>query len=285
MDLEVVADCACVVGEGPLWHPLEQQLYWTDIPTGRMFRYDPGTHRYEQFYQGDPVGGFTCQEDGDLLLFGPRGSVTIWGAGRTVRMIEEIPAERETRFNDVIADPRGRVFAGTMPGPNHPAHLYRLHTDGTLTLILDRLGQANGMGFTPDRSHLYLTDTRKRVIYQFEYDPDTGRIAEPRVFTRVPEDEGAPDGLTVDRDGYVWSARWGGGCVVRYAPDGREDGRILLPTPKVTSVAFGGPDYSELYITTGGGDDREANGPEAGMLFRVRPGVRGVPEFLSRVWI
>ncbi|MBI3911929.1 MAG: SMP-30/gluconolactonase/LRE family protein [Armatimonadetes bacterium] len=285
MEPELIADYECVVGEGPLWHPGERRLYWVDIPTGRMFRYDPATGSHEQFYQGEVVGGFTIQVDGSLLLFMARGAVKIWREGELTTVIEEIPEEHNTRFNDVIADPMGRVFAGTMPAVDHPARLYRLDPDGTLTRVLDGRGLSNGMGFTTDRRGMYWTDTYRLAIYLFDYDQNTGALTNERVFVRIPEGEGLLDGLTVDADGFVWSARWDGGCVIRYAPDGSEERRIRLPAQRVSSMAFGGPDYGDLYITTAGGDNRVENGPGAGALFRVRPGVLGLPDFLSRIHV
>jgi D-xylonolactonase len=286
MEPELIADFECVVGEGPLWHPDEQHLYWTDIGTGRMFRYDPATGKSEQVYQGEPVGGFTIQADGALLLFGARGEIKTWRDGTTMVIREDIPDERQTRFNDVFADPVGRVYCGTMPTKDRLGRLYRLDPDGTLTLLLEDVGTSNGMGLTPDRRQMYYTDTTKHVIYLFDYDQPTGALTNQRVFVRTPDapSEGHPDGMTVDADGYVWSARWDGGCLVRYAPDGREVQRIRFPALKVSCPTFGGADYADLYVTCAGGDKKVIDGPGAGALFRMRiPGVRGVPEFRSRV--
>lgn len=282
---ELIADYACETGEGPLWHPEEQRLYWTDIPKGRMFRYDPATGHHEQCYEGEPVGGFTLQADGSLLLFKARGAVQIWRDGTLTTVIEEIPDERESRFNDVIADPAGRVFCGTMPTPDRLGRLYRLDTDGTLTLMLEDIGCSNGMGFTPDRRQMYYTDTTRREIYLFDYDQGTGAITNQRIFARVPEreGEGSPDGMTVDAEGRVWSARWGGNCVVRYGADGAVESRITFPAKNVSCMTFGGPDYTDMYVTTAGGDHKDTDGAGAGAIFRLDPGVRGVPEFVSRV--
>src|SRR5690348_1989432 len=126
MQLEVICDYRCEIGENPLWHDIEKRLYWCDIPTGRLFRYDPGNGKHEQFYQGEIVGGFTIQADGSLLLFMAHGAVKLWRKGSLTTLIDEIPEERETRFNDVIADPAGRVFCGTMPAGPRPGRLYRL---------------------------------------------------------------------------------------------------------------------------------------------------------------
>ncbi len=285
MEPELIADYRCVIGEGPLWHPLEKRVYWTDIATGRMFRYDPATGQHEQFYQGDIVGGFTIQEDGALLLFMAKGAIKVWRRGRLSTVIDEIPGELDSRFNDVIADPEGRVFCGTMSSPQHAGRLYLLDTDGTLAKVLDDVGTSNGMGFTPDRKGMYYTDTTAREIYLFDYDRATGAIRNRRVFARVPKEpgEGGPDGMTVDAEGYVWSARWGGSCLVRYAPDGTEVARILFPAVQVSSVVFGGEGYEDMYVTTAGGDHKAELGPGAGALFRVRLGIKGVAEFPSRV--
>lgn len=285
MQPEIVADYQCVTGEGPLWHPVEKRLYWVDIPSGRLMRYDPAARSSEVFEIGSPIGGFTLQADGDLLLFMARGAVQRWHNGALTPVVEEIPYEADNRFNDVIADPEGRVYCGTMTSPTHPGRLYRLDRDGALTVLLDGIGTSNGLGFTPDLKGLYYTDTRCGEIFLFDYDRATGAISNRRVFVRVPdtEGEGKPDGLTVDAEGCVWSARWGGGCVVRYAPDGRELLRIAFPARCVSCVTFGGDDCRDMYVTTAGGDRREEQGSGAGALFVLRPGVRGVPEFVSRV--
>jgi D-xylono/L-arabinono-1,4-lactonase len=281
----MIADYACVTGEGPLWHPDEGRLYWVDIPTGRMFRYEPATGHHEPCYQGPSVGGFTLQADGKLLLFMEKGAIRAWQDGFCETIVPEIPEERESRFNDVIADPEGRVFCGTMPTRERPGRLYRLDRDGSLRVVVPEVGISNGMGFTPDGTGMYYTDTRARCIYLYDYDRATGEIGNRRIFASVPAEpgEGGPDGMTVDAEGYVWSARWDGGCLVRYDPQGREVGRIAFPAKKVSCPTFGGPDYADLYVTTAGGQNKAEDGEGAGALFRVDAGVRGVPEFRSRV--
>lgn len=283
MQPELIADYQCHTGEGPLWHPTEQVVYWTDIPAGKLFRYDPATGRHEQVYQGEPVGGFTIQDDGSLLLFMARGAVAIWRDGSLTTVLEDIPDERETRFNDVFADPVGRVYCGTMPTKQRKGRLYRLDPDRKLSLLLEGIGVSNGMGLTLDRKQLYYTDSAAKQIYLFDYDQSTGALSNRRTFVDVTAEEGVPDGMTVDAEGYVWSARWDGWCLVRYAPDGHEVQRIRFPVKKVSSVIFGGPDYTDMYVTTAGGYDRTENGPGAGALFRLRLGVKGLPEYPSRI--
>jgi len=281
--LELIADYKCRTGEGPLWHPMERKLYWVDIPMGRLFVYDPATKLHRMVYEGDQIGGFTIQADGSLLCFMSKGAIRVWRDGfvRTIR--ESLPGEEDSRFNDVIADPAGRVFCGTMATSSHAGRLYRLDTDGTITPVVDGVGVSNGMGFTPDRKAMYYVDSRPREVYKFDYDESTGVITNRRVFVKTPDDEGVPDGMTVDAEGFVWVAKWDGGCLIRFRPDGTEERRITFPAKKVSCPTFGGDDYGDLYVTTAGGQDKAANGPGAGCLYRVRTGIHGVPEFFSRV--
>lgn len=283
MKPKIVADTRLVVGEGTLWHAGEQKLYWLDIPNGSIYRYDPREGRHERIYAGEVIGGFTIQADGSLLLFMARGAVRTWKRGELSTVIEEIPEERETRFNDVIADPEGRVFCGTMSTPKRPGCLYRLGRDGKITKLLEGIGISNGLGFSPDRKRLYYTDSAKGEIYVFDYDKAGGTISNQRVLIRVPASEGEPDGLTVDAEGYLWSARWNGGCIVRFSPEGREVLRVELPARKVSCLTFGGMDCQDIYISTAGGDKRDEEGPGAGALFCLNLGIRGRAEFPSRV--
>ena len=282
---ELVADTRCQTGEGPLWHPDEQAVYWVDIPAGQLFRYDPATGRHELVYEspGEAIGGFTLQADGALLLFQSRRAIRRWRAGRVETVVAEIPEERAGRFNDVIADPDGRVFCGTMPIGDRPGVLYRLDRDGSIRPVFDDAGVSNGMGFTPDLRRMYHTNSLKRLIVVFDYDRASGELSNRQDVVRVPEEGGIPDGMTVDANGDVWSARWDGSALYKYNPVGEELLRIPFPAKKVSSIVFGGPELDDAYVTTAGGQDRANEGPGAGALFRIRLGVRGVPEFRSRV--
>ena len=269
--------------EVPTWHPHRQCLYWTDIPQGKMYRYNHQANKPEQFYSGEPVGGFTIQTDGSLLLFKTKGTIEHLRNGKITTIVAEIPAERFTRFNDAIADPLGRVYSGTMATPNYPGRLYRLDLDGSLQIIMEGLTIPNGMGFSPDLKYFYTTDSDTRTIYRFEYDLATGDLSEPEVHILTTEIEGVPDGLTIDSEGYIWSARWDGHHVFRYSPEGEEVARIHFPTAKVSSLIFGGADYDTLYITTAGGQERSHLDNLAGSIFHLNPGVKGKAEFLSKV--
>ena len=280
---ELMADYRCETGEGPLWHPMERQVYWSDIPRGRIFRLNPFSRRHEQIYEGRIVGGYTIQSDGSLLLFMDRGSVAVWRDGKLKYLVNEMEGETDNRFNDVAADPAGRVFCGTMPTDTRSATLYRMDTDGSVTTVLEGVGLSNGIGFSPDQKQMYYTDSLARKIYIFDYDIDSGDITNQRVFVETPDDGSIPDGMTVDAEGYVWGARWDGSSLYRYNPDGEQVVQIQFPAKKVSSVIFGGVDLTDMYVTTAGGCNKAEEGPGAGGLFRLNVGIQGKPEFLSRV--
>lgn len=285
--VDLIADFACHTGENPIWHPDEAVLYWLDIPQGRIFRFDPESHQAERFWQGNVVGGMTIQEDGALLLFMEAGRVALLANGSLTTLVEKRKEEANKRFNDVIATPSGSVFCGTLSyDEGGTGSLFHLNSDRTLTTLIDSVGIANGMGFSPDLSHFYFTDsTPARKIYRYDYDRERDALHGETVFSHLPPEDGLPDGLTVDADGFVWSARWDGGKVIRFVPSGEIDCEIEIPgAKKVSSVAFGGPDFGDLYVTTAGGEDKHQNGENAGALFRIRSDTfRGRAEFRSSI--
>jgi len=285
MEPTILTDHRSWLGENPLWHPGEACLYWTDAGTGEILRYDPESDAVECVYEGERVGGFTVQGDGSLLLFGFDRAVELAADGTARTVLESVP--EGGRFNDVIADPRGRVFCGVMHDDGRPGALYRLDRDGTVDRVVPDVLASNGLGFSPDREYLYYTDTNAYEIYRFSYDETTGRLSDRELFARVAEDgPGKPDGMVVDGTGDVWSARWNGYCLVRYRPDGSERARYDFPVRKVTSLTFGGPDYGTAYVTTARRNTDSAQldpEPEAGATFGLEPAVDGFEPFRSRI--
>ena len=268
--------------EGPLWHPEQRLLYITDIPRGRLFAYDPATGKHEVVYQGRTVGGMTLQADGHLLLFRDNGNVVSWNHGEEVEVIGAIKGEEGMRFNDAEADPKGRVFSGTYADDGHAkGRLYRIEPDGAYEAVVDGLGCSNGMGFTPDLTGFYLVDSPTHTVFQFDYDVARGKLSERRALITTPPERGFPDGMTVDAEGFVWVAYWDGRAVSRFTPEGQEDMRIGLPVKKVSCVTIVDDVF---YVSSAGHDNVAENGRLAGSLFKFRvPGVKGVPEFRSRI--
>ncbi len=281
----VVVDLPSQTGEGPLWNQHERKVYWVDIPPGRLYRYDPDAGENVIVYQHSAaIGGYTFQADGSILLFCAKGQVLRWHEEEVTTIVDEIPEESGGRFNDVIAGPDGHVFCGTMPTGNGRARLYRLELDGSLTTLFDDIGLSNGFGFSPDNRTMYHTDTTGGVIYRLDYEPGTGEVSNRQVLVRVPAGEGMPDGMAVDAEGAIWSARWDGHALYKYRDTGELLGMVPFPVRKVSSLTFGGDDLGTAYVTTAGGSDRgDVEGSLAGSLFRTDLGVKGRPAFLSRI--
>lgn len=280
---EIIHDIKSVVGECPIWNSLDEKLYWIDILSGVVYRYDPKNSIVDEVYRGDVIGGYTIQQDGSLLLFMEEGAIKIWKENKLTTVVEKVQKLNGTRFNDVIADPVGRVFCGTMPDKKREAYLYRLELDGSLTLILEELGLSNGMGFTPDKKKMYFTDSKKGEIYIFDYDKENGSLSNKRLFHKITEEGVEPDGLTVDAEGYVWSAQWNGRCIKRLTPDGQEDLQIFFPAKKITSMTFAGSNYQNLYVTSAMESRTQRKEEKAGSLFRLDLKTKGLPEHFSRV--
>jgi sugar lactone lactonase YvrE len=281
MITRVAADFPCPCGEGPLWHPEQELLYWFDVENGNMYIYDPGERRAVRVYQGETIGGATLQADGQLLLLMNRGALGLWEPEQGLRLQRQTtPGAEHTRFNDAIADPEGRVFSGTMPSEQQPGRLYRLDPDGTIQVVIEELGQPNGMAFSPDGSFFYLTDTRARNIQRFRYDRNTGQLSDASILIEIPEGQGQPDGLTVDSLGNLWSAQWDGSSIRRYDPQGKLLEIIAMPARHITSLAFVG---NLLYVTSAGGAERPETGDQAGALFELETELTAPPEFRSCV--
>jgi D-xylonolactonase len=293
-DPAVAVDIACATGEGPLWHPETAVLYWTDIPAGQIHGYDPATGEHDLVYEAPDgrIGGFTIQTDGALLLFGEAGAVGRLDptTGERTPVVAPDPDRFHGRFNDVIADPTGRVYAGVMPdlAAGEPGHLYRLDTDGQFEHVV-ACDLPNGMGFTPDRTAMYFTDTCEHdpdapgYVYRYEYDRATGELSGRELFLEATDIDGYPDGLTVDAEGSVWVAFWDGHTLRRFSPDGSQQRVVELSPAKVSSISFGEADYTAAYITTACLATRATEGRLAGSLFRADLGVGGRAEHRSAI--
>jgi D-xylonolactonase len=278
----VAAEVKCRIGEGVLFHPDEGTVYWVDIPTGELYRYDPAIDDYAVIHADPPIGGFTFQSDGSILLFGAEGRITRWKDGETSTLVDRIKGEEQMRFNDVIADPEGRVFAGTMTDSDHTVgRLYRLDTDGSVTKLEESIELPNGMGFSPDTETFYFVETNTNTIYHYDYEAETGELSNREVFSRR-DGEGNYDGLTVDAGGGVWTGLWNGGAIVRHTLDGRIDKRIDLPAMNITTLSFGGEEYRTVYVISAT-YEAELSDTDAGRLFQIEPGAEGKPEYYSSV--
>jgi D-xylonolactonase len=241
-----------------------------------MYRLDLYSGLPRLIYQGPTVGGFTLQRDGELLLFRVH-DIAVLHRNETLSVQQTVADGGMERFNDVIADPEGRVFAGTIGKTDQCGGLYRLEPCGTLTKLFAGTGCSNGMGFSLDTSRFYWTCSTTRQIFQFDYDRSTGELRDRRLFYAASPGEGIPDGLAVDAEGYIWSARWGGGSIIRHAPDGSVITSIPFPVPNVSSLCFAGDNLDRIVVTSA----KQAEVRSSGFLFETKAPVRGLKEFRS----
>ena len=287
-DVELVLDAKARLGEGAVWDAHRQLLYWVDIEGHEVHVFDPARRHDRSFALGDSVGTVVPRQKGGLALTLGRAFAALDLETRTVSVLAEPEEERVrlgNRFNDGKCDPRGRFWAGTMAVSEAAAAggLYRLDPDLRVHRMLDDVSISNGIVWSARADLMYYIDSPTREVAVFDYDDATGAIDNRRVAVRLPARHGWPDGMTMDAEGLLWIAEWDGGSVSRWDPaTGKLVRRVKLPVSRVTSCAFGGPDLDELYVTTAWSRLLPAarrSQPAAGGLFRVRPGVRGVPAF------
>ena len=283
LQAELLFDCRCRLGEGPLWHLIEQRLYWVDIENNELYYANPELTGYAKVEFPTPVSALGFVKDGGLILATGEGFATSNGQPNTLQQIwHPFPDQPELRMNDGKVDPAGRFWAGTLDPAQAQAALYRLDPDGARHTLLRQIGIANGLGWSPDRKTMYFTDSLRYTIYAFDYDLATGEIHNQRPFIELRKDERGivPDGLCVDAEGCIWSAQWNGWQVVRYSPTGEILQQIALPTQLVTSCCFGGPNLDRLFITTAWTDltpeERRAQ-PLAGSVFTLQTATQGQP--------
>jgi sugar lactone lactonase YvrE len=266
--------------EGPLWDATTARLWWVDIVGERVHCFEPVSGEDRSWRTPGQPGGVVLGASGEPVVAAPEGLALLDRDSKTVEL--RVPVEQDkrgNRANDVKIDSRGRPWVGTMAYDKRPraAGLYRVDGD-TAACVVDGLTISNGPAFDEARGRLYLADTALFLVDVFDLDIGTGELSGRRRFLDLSEAGVWPDGMAVDDDGMLWVALGLAGAVHRYRPDGTLDGVVELPTSNPTSVAFGGADGGDLYITTSWVDCEErATQPLAGAIFRCRPGVTGRP--------
>ncbi len=286
IEIEQVGNGRYLLGEGPVWDTHDRVLYWVDVLGATIWRYDPNNGTFKSWTLPDVVSSLALREGGGAVVTLSNGFYTLdFDTAECVRIGDAIEDDLATRFNDGKVDRRGRCIAGTMDNEVQESigSLYSLNERGVVSKLDSGYICSNGPCWSLDNRTLYHTDSIKSTIFAYDYDLEKDSVGPRRVFAdlRALGFESAPDGCTVDSEGYLWSAQCMAGCIARIAPDGSLDRVVELPVKFVTSVAFGGKDLDTLYVTSLnfpllGVKPTEAN---AGGLFEVHGlGVTGVPE-------
>jgi L-arabinonolactonase len=282
-----VSDVRAKLGECPLWSAADQRLYWIDIDGQAVHRHDPTTGTDETRVAPGRPGSLALMASPGRLLVAIEGRIAVldWETGEWRDWIGLEPEGQGNRLNDGRCDPAGRFWVGSMfvdtKAGRNSGILHRVAADGSATRVRSGIGVPNGLGFAPDGRTMYFADTHRDLVWAFDYDVDTGEPSNERVFLDFAGLPGRPDGAAVDEAGCYWIACVYGSAVLRVTPSGEVDRRILVPVTKPTMPAFGGPDLSTLFITTiggGGSHPVDPSQPDAGALFAVDVGVRGLPE-------
>ena len=293
--MEIIANDANLCGEGPHWDELEQALYWTDIDGRKLYRFLRQEERHELVLAGFEINGFTRQADASFVFTNTRGAWT-WRPGQEPVLLASQADGQQCHLNDCLADPEGRVYSGSFhldaDGNSAPSFLFRIDTDGSVHVADDGIRFANGLALSPSGNTLYFTDLAARCVYAYDRRQQDGSLRNRRVFLRLDRSVGLPDGLTVDAEGHLWCAHWFGGCLSRFDPDGTLERRIITPAKQTTSLAFGGADLDEIYVTSAALPNCLILAPDGydpakefsgGPLYRFRAGIQGRTKHRSKV--
>ena len=284
MEIMVPARCSCILGEGVIWDKSRHCVWWVDIESREILRHNVMEASYEVWPMSKRPTAIALTRsnqllvscDDELFFFDPEN--TIFTSILTVN--HPTPA---IQFNDGTCDRAGNFWIGSMDEDGgHPiGSLYQFTPDHDLHKVIDGIGISNGIAFSPDGGILYFADSSTGEMTSWDYDPGQGRILSQRSFgcnERIP---GTPDGATIDRDGYLWSARWDGWCIIRHSPDGTIDQEIKLPVQRPTNCVFGGSRLSTLYVTTARSGLKESElsaQPLAGCLLAIETPYTGIEE-------
>jgi sugar lactone lactonase YvrE len=271
------------LGEGIRWDARRDELLRVDIPAGLVYRErvaDDGSLVAVRTYDvGGSVGAINPIDGDDGWLLALDQGIAHLAPDGVVRPLLDL-APPDVKMNDAACDPQGRLWAGTISDRDGAAALYRLDADGRSEIVVEGLTISNGLGWSLDGRTMYLADSTPGTVTAFDFDGERGTVANARVLIRLAEEEGMPDGLTVDAEGDLWIAIWGGSSVRRYGPDGALRGELRVPAVETTSCGFAGRGLTRLYVTTATENWTEAQRraePGAGRVYRFETDAVGQP--------
>jgi sugar lactone lactonase YvrE len=283
-EVELIVDAKATIGEAPLWCADEGALYWIDVKAPALHRTQIESGQTRSWALASEIGGYALELGGAGAILGLRtGIFALDFESGALAMVCEPPFNTHThRFNEGDCDRSGRLWLGTMfdlePNlrcPPTKGSLYSFTHGGGLERHDDEALLYNGFAWNAEADEFYIAHTREGRIYAYAFDLERGKLGPRRLLAEISKEIGAPDGGAVDADGFYWSAIHGGGCLYRYAPDGRLEAKIELPVRNPTMMAFCGPDLRDLFFTTA--NHGKPGAPHEGGLFRLRPGVAGQP--------
>jgi sugar lactone lactonase YvrE len=285
MKWQPVCDQRFKLAEGPFWDDVQHALYWVDIAGFRALRLHQGQLRHWQF--NEPVSAFIPTTQGDALVTLASGvyrlDLSSAADHPALALLCVADPIQGNRANEARCDKRGRLWLGSMqnnldaeggdlPLERRSGGIYRVDADARVTPLLSGQGIVNTMLWADDDSALLSADSLDGVIYRYPIQAD-GSLGDRRIWA-AQHVRGVPDGSAMDAEGYVWNARWGGHCIIRFAPDGSVDRIVEVPLSHPTSCVFGGPDMTTLFVTSA----RPASGALDldGSVLKVETGIKGL---------
>ncbi|HEX4883943.1 MAG TPA: SMP-30/gluconolactonase/LRE family protein [Casimicrobiaceae bacterium] len=282
--VRALGEARTTVGETPVFDAQANRLYWIDVrETPAIHALDLGSGREAHWPLREDIGSIAPAPGGRLVAGLRSGFAFFDPSDGTLSPILDPEADRPAnRMNDGKCDPSGRFWCTSMNPESGTADGSLYVLDGALRCRRLHGGYftPNGLAWSPDGRTMYCSDTRRGLIEAFTFDATSGALGERRVFADVSALPGGPDGATVDADGYLWSAQFDGGCLIRYDPHGGIDRVVRLPVTKPASCAFGGPGYRDLFVTTamrGLSESQRRAEPLAGRVLVLDVGVAGLP--------
>ena len=284
MDITCVAQTKDSLGEGVIWNPGEDSLYWVDAYGPAVHRYHPASGGIRSWEMPEIIGSLVFARTGGIVAGLQSGFCRLSLDPVNVEPVVNPQPGPDVIFNDGKCDRHGRYLVGTMDRNFAPGagKLWRLDPDWTTHLLDDGITVSNGLAWSPDNKTMYFADTRALVVYAYDYDIETGAAENKRAFFRTDDMVGRVDGATVDRDGNYWCAMIHDGSVCCFDPQGKLERRIELPVKHPTMCSFGGPDLDTLYVVTSRrflDDAGLRDQPLAGSLFAITDtGATGLPE-------
>lgn len=271
--VSVAYSSQAVLGESPLWSHSRKQLLWVDTLGASLNLFNPATGQNRSWTVPSPLGFVVEQQTGQLLIGQGCHIEQIANSGKRERIATAPHAQAGYRFNDAILDSSGRLWVGLINEElkEGSGYLYRLDSDGTWHIVDSGFTLINGIDWSPDRKTLYVTDSRKGIIYAYDHDLASGHISHRRILIEIAADKGKPDGLVVDQGGSLLSVLFDGAAIARISPAGEMRQLIRLPVPRPTSCAFDDKNQY-LYITSarlGLSESRLDEAPQSGSLLVI----------------
>lgn len=281
--IELALRIKTCVGEGPLWDEKSRRLLWIDVLEGKVFIFNPNSQQNVEIRIGKHVGAIALTHSDAILAAAKDEIISIDVKHSSITPILKVITDDKFRFNDGRVDAHGRFVVGSMGYEPKPgtASLYSYTYPQKIETILEDVGLSNGLCWSKDSQTFYYIDTLTSQIARYSYDIETGKVSDRKSLITFEKSDGSPDGMTIDSEGNLWVAFWGGGCIRRISSDGRIIGTYKLPVSRVTSVAFGGENLSQLFITTASyllNEDELLREPLAGSLFVMETDTQGFPE-------